>query len=94
MIKCTLELCPGGVDDPETNEHLGTIKISNDIVGTVNTGGRRGNYRFDLWKKRYGSKINPARSGMIDGFPRLSYHPWNLVRLILEEAAYKNGGKI
>jgi hypothetical protein len=90
MIRCTLELLPGGIDDPELNEHLGTIEIANNIVTSIETP-RLGTYDFMLFKKR---KRNPFWRGQTRAFPRYSYHPWNLVREILNQVADENGGPI
>lgn len=89
MIRCTLELIPGGIGEPE---HLGTIEISNEVFRTIETSGLRGNYHYDMWKKRQGRK--PWKKGRVRDFPRLAYHPWNLVREILNAVAEKNGGRI
>jgi hypothetical protein len=86
MIRCTLELIPGGVGEPE---RLGVIEISNDILTSLKNP-RRGTYSFKLFKKRK----QKYTSGKIKSFPRLSYHPWNLILRILEQAAEKNGGVI
>lgn len=91
MIKCTLELCPGGIDDPETNEHLGTIHIINNISKTVSTTGKRGTYDIQLWKKR---RRGNSWTTTVKNFPRLSYHPWNLVLRALEQIAEEYGGRI
>lgn len=90
MIRCTLELIPGGVGEPE---HLGIIEIANEIGTTLSTGGKRGDYRFWLYKKRK-NVTHPHWCGTVRDFPRLSYHPWNLVRRILNELAERNGGTI
>jgi hypothetical protein len=89
MIRVTLELVPGGVGEPE---HLGTIEISNQIRRSM-TNSRRADYKYDLWKKRNRLSI-PWANGVIEDFPRLSYHPWNLIRAILNQIAEANGGKI
>lgn len=83
MIKVTLELLPSGVDDSESKKLLGEIIIANDLIGTISSGGRRGNYSYKLFKK---TKKKIAGSGKIRDYPRLSYHPWELVRLILNDA--------
>lgn len=88
MIRCTLELIPGGFGEPE---RLGVIEIDNQIVTSVRSGGRRGDYRYKLQKKRKGAIVNV---GVIGDFPRLSYHPWNLIKRILDECALTNGGRI
>jgi len=88
MIVCKLELWPGGVE--EGAEHLGTITISNQVFKTIETGGKRGDYHFTVRKKRPGV----WRKGRVRNFPRQAYHPWNLVREILNQTAEKNGGRI
>lgn len=88
MIRVTLELVPGGIGEPE---RLGTIDIDNRIARTLMSDGKKGDYGYKLKKKRL-SVINA--SGVIENFPRLSYHPWNLVRQILNDAAKQNGGTI
>lgn len=88
MIRCTLELVPGGVGEPE---HLGTIEIDNRISRTMETKGKRGDYNYKIKKKRQTIWVD---DGVIQNFPRLSYHPWNLVKLILEDISKRNGGTI
>lgn len=89
MIKVTLELMPGG--QKFGGEHLGTIWISNDLSTTIQTVGKRGTYKYELQKKRRGRTVVEGR---VENFPRLSYHPWNLILRILKDAAEKNGGVI
>lgn len=79
MIRVTLELIPGGYGEPE---RLGVIEIDNRIGRTMVTKGQRGDYGYALEKKRKGRVVY---RGEIDDFPRLSYHPWNLVRRILND---------
>lgn len=88
MIRVTLELVPGGIGKPE---HLGTIEISNQILRSM-ANSRRGDYEYEIFKKRKGNI--PWASGYIENFPRLSYHPWNLIRAILNQIAEANGGRI
>jgi hypothetical protein len=80
MIRVKLELIPGGVGDIQ---HLGTIEIANQFLSSVRTNGMRGDYSYEIQKKIEG-KI--THTGMVYDFPRLSYHPWNLVRQILNDA--------
>lgn len=87
MIRVTLELIPGGVGEPE---RLGVIEIDNQIGRSIASGGKRGDYYYELQKKR--RKV--VMRGTISDFPRLSYHPWNLVKRILDHAAKVNGGTI
>ena len=88
MIVCTLELWKGG--DPNDRELLGRIEMSNDIVESTKTFGARGTYSCEIWKKR---KVKWKRL-KIRNFPRKSYHPWNLVREVLNKAATENGGRL
>ena len=88
MIRVTLELVPGGVGEPE---HLGTIFIANQIRRSLDNP-RRGDYEFQLWKKRTTGR--PKATGLIEDFPRQAYHPWNLVKEVLDLAAVRNGGRI
>lgn len=91
MIRCTLTLCPGGLEGQDVEEHLGTIYIANDMTRTLQTRGKRGSYKYKLMKKR---QRVVSVSGVIADFPRLSYHPWNLVRRILNDAADIGNGTI
>lgn len=86
MIVCTLELLRAS--DGEV-EHLGTIEISNQIARSL-LNPKRGDYIYRLFKKRNSKFV----LGNVEDFPRHSYHPWNLVREILNDAAIKNGGRI
>jgi hypothetical protein len=88
MIVCKLELWPGGLE--EDVEALGRIEIANDLLSSVRSEGKRGTYFWKMWKKR------PKwwAKGKVEEFPRLSYHPWNLVLQILNDAAKRNGGRI
>lgn len=87
MIVCELKLV-SGVDGH--TEHLGTIEISNQLARTM-LNPKRGDYGFRLFKKRLNRVFY---TGLVSDFPRLSYHPWNLVRQILNDAAERNGGRI
>lgn len=87
-----MELLPSGFDLGDENTHLGTILIDNDIVGSL-ANPRRGSYNYRIWKKLKRSS-RPWKRGKIENFPRASYHPWNLLRLVLDDAAAKNGGHI
>lgn len=81
MIRVTLELVPGGVGEPE---RLGMIEIDNRFALTMLTDGKRGDYGYQLRKKRAG---RITHEGVVRNFPRLSYHPWNLVKRVLDDAA-------
>jgi hypothetical protein len=87
MIVCSLQLV--SVNDGHV-EHLGTIEISNQLLRTMSNP-KRGDYGFRLFKKR---RQRVFDDGLISDFPRLSYHPWNLVRDILNDVAVRHGGRI
>lgn len=80
MIRCTLELLPGGLE--EDVQHLGTIEISNDVLATLESKGRRGSYIYEIQKKRKGRIVS---KGLIADYPREAYSVWELVRRILEK---------
>lgn len=88
MIRCTLELLKGGNEDD--TELLGVIEISNNLFTSINSDGKRATYDVRLYKKR---KTKFWKTKVRD-FPRLSYHPWNTVRIALNQIAEKNGGRI
>lgn len=84
MIVVTLEIWNGG--NPEDKEQLGRILIDNRLVKSIETDGKRGDYRARIFKKR---KNTLSQMVYVRDYPRLSYHPWELVRRVLNEA--KNG---
>lgn len=88
MIVCILELWRGG--DPDDRTLLGRIEMANDLIESLDTGGSKGTYNCLIYKKRK----TAWRRIKIRNFPRLSYHPWNLVREILNKAAEQNGGRL
>lgn len=91
MIRVRMELLPGGYDREEDNELLGEIFIDNDIITSLATSGQRGDYRARIWKKQRGAVWKTIR---LKNFPRRSYHPWEMLRRILNQAAEQNGGHI
>lgn len=84
-----MELLHGGIDHPEANELLGEIHIANDVILSM-TNPRRGNYKYTIFKKRRVAWC----VGSLRNFPRKSYHPWEMVRRILNDAAELNGGRL
>lgn len=90
MMKVTFELCPGGIDDPETNELLGKLVITNNIVKSIESRGKRGTYDVVIYKKR---RV-PWKRIKVRDYAREAYHPWELVRQALNRAAEMNGGRI
>src|SRR4051812_26598433 len=90
MIRVMLFLDPGGNSQISDWEVLGQIRISNNLIDSVKTVGKRGTYDCVIYKKRN----SPWKRIKLRNFPRLSYHPWEMVRRILNEAAEKNGGTI
>lgn len=85
MIRCTLELLPGGFEDNART--LGVIYFENDLVDSLETGGARGSYRVRIFKKRQGRK--PWKRLRITDYPRKAYHPWELVYRTLKEALHE-----
>lgn len=90
MIRVRMELLPGGMDLGEDNELLGEILITNNIVTSLGTSGRRGSYDARIYKKQR----RVWKQIFLRDFPRLAYHPWEMIRRILNEAATENGGRI
>lgn len=100
MIRVTVELLPFG-EDGDHNEILGVMLLSNDLAGSLRSGGQRGNYNVRLWKKRNAANLFAAcklgashlysawAETKVENYPRLAYHPWNLVRLALNQI-YEN----
>jgi len=86
-----MELLPGGYDREEDNELLGEIFIDNDLTTSLSSGGRLGTYRARIFKKQRG---HVWRVVYLKNFPRKSYHPWEMLRRILNQAAEGNGGHI
>jgi hypothetical protein len=80
MIRCTLELLPGGSE--KGKKHLGTILIENNVLKSIQTRGKRGSYRYSLFKKK---EDVVSRQGHIESYPRESYSVWELIRRILEQ---------
>jgi hypothetical protein len=91
MIRCILFIDPGGITPIDQWEVLGRIDIENDLLGSIETGGQRGTYIAQIYKKR---KNKVFRVVKLHKFPRKSYHPWEMVRQILNLAAEQNKGKI
>ncbi len=73
----------------DRDKPLGRIVIGNQGVSANE---RRGDYEAEIYKKTI--RGAPWKVVEIEDFPRLSLHPWNLVRKILNEAAVQNGGRI
>ena len=82
-MRVRLEILKGGVDRGEDNEIVGEIYISNNIVRSIQTDGTRGDYKATVFKKRRGIVFKTVR---VRDYPRKAYHPWELVRRILNEA--------
>lgn len=90
MIRCMLFLDHGGITPINEWELLGRIDIENNVISSVRTGGKRGNYSVKIYKKqkRLWMKLR------LRDFPRQSYHPWEMIRRILNQAAEQNKGRI
>ena len=90
MIRVRIELLPGGYeDDPQL---LGEMLISNNLVKSIMSDGSKADYDVEIWKKRRG---RPWRELRVKNWPRRAYHPWELVRCILNEVAITSkGGRV
>jgi hypothetical protein len=71
MLRVTIELLPFGREDRK--RHLGTVDIANDGRGTR----ERGDYKVRLSK--FGRPFTEWRSGAVQGFPRLTLGPYDLL---------------
>lgn len=74
MIRITVELVPGGIE--ERKRVLGIARIWNTMTGTTT----KGNYRFEIFAPT-GRKV---RTGGIVGFPRRSQNVWRLIKRMLD----------
>jgi hypothetical protein len=90
MIRVMLYLDPGGITPTDQWETMGRIDIENDALNTLATRGKRGTYIASIYKKR----ARLWKKIKLRDFPRESYHPWEMVRQILNKAAESNGGRI
>jgi hypothetical protein len=99
MIRVTIEMLKGGVDmGPGENEILGVMLIDNNLVKSLKTEGKKGDYRVRLWKKRNAANVfhslvlgdplayRPLYT-VVKDYNRRAYHPWNLVRIALNQFA-------
>ena len=85
------------------NEILGVMLIDNRITRTMETKGKRADYRARLWKKRNAAHVfhanalaadesfKPWDQTTVKDFPRQAYHPWNIVRLALNQIFDRRG---
>lgn len=92
MIRCTIEIIPGGVEDHTRREVIGVIEIAN-CGGTAETG----HYRFVLakklglkrianavWRQALAGRldteaVNEVLVGDLAGFPRKRLGPYDLM---------------
>jgi hypothetical protein len=77
----TIDLCPGGNEDPEMVEHLGTAIIHNDMEETLEKGRAWGSYKVRLSK--WTSPEAVWRRGKVRGFRRKTRGPYDLLFLAL-----------
>lgn len=89
MLRVTVELLPGGWEEPEL---LGTLLIANDGTGDRSTG----NYIVKTFSKRAKEKVGfrlwhsdtHTRVATVLKHPRLRKPVWNLVAKALKELDY------
>jgi len=77
MIRITIELLPKG--DERHRRHLGSAWIVNDGTGDD----QYGNYEITLSK--WGQPNRPWKRGIVRGFPRNRFGPWDLLALGLAQ---------
>lgn len=92
MIRCTIELIPGGLEDHPRRQVLGVVEIAN--VGGSNTTGQyrvvlmrklgRARVRAQAWRdallgKRDTEALQDMLVGDVVGFPRLRLGPYDLM---------------
>lgn len=75
-LRIIVELLPFG--DVAAAQQLGTALIVNDSTGNLDTG----NYDVFLYKRGLSQRV--WKRGRVEGFPRQSQGPWNLLYLALE----------
>lgn len=86
MLRVTIELVPGGVGRPRT---IGMMEIGNDLLRSLETDGRRGDYTVTLYGER--DRLGEAR---VEDFPRLSASAWELAFRAIRAVRDARGGKL
>lgn len=81
MIRCTIELIPGGDERSERRRVVGVVEIGND---GSSTNPHVGNYNVRLDRSLVG-KPGVWRTGHVDGFPRVRLGPYDLLYRALAE---------
>lgn len=83
MIVIRIEMWPLG--DEKRKRLLGIARISNDGLGTADTG----NYKVELSK--FGSETQIWKRGRVESFPRLKLGPWDLLfRALARTVGYRS----
>lgn len=81
MLRVTIDLIPRG--DESRKKTLATADIWNDGTGSVTTG----NYGATLFVHQTADgKPKKWRTAFVNGFPRISRGPWDLLQLVLKDA--------
>lgn len=87
MIRVTIEMVPGGNERFKYLMHI--IEINNDVVGSVLSGGKKGDYHYRISRKfKRGKKIGSIvwqREGVLRGFNRSAKNSVRLLGEILKQ---------
>lgn len=77
MIRVTIELIPGGVEDHAERRVLGTMEIDNDCTGDMQTGHYNGVLHAEY-------TLPEGRKGYVENFHRQRQSVWSLVGAFLK----------
>lgn len=84
MMRCTIELIPGGVESHPRRRTIGVIDVAN-IGGDELSG----NYTFTLDKSLFNRPGEVWKAGAVKGFPRKLRGPYDLLYRCLRNAVGK-----
>lgn len=91
MIRVTIDLCPGGNEDPKAVVHKGTLKIWNDLEQSEETEGRLGSYKATLSKWHHPKNV--WKKGKVRDFNRRTRGPYDLLFLALLDSVGRRNFK-
>jgi len=87
MIRVTIEMLPGGMEDAKYTMHV--IEIWNDIRETMKNR-RYGNYGYRISRKLTGDKVTWHKEGRIEKFPRAAKNSVHLLLAVLKDGYEDN----
>lgn len=84
MIRVTIDMVPGGVEDRKYNLHV--IEIANDALTTI-ADRNKGSYNYRISRKiMHGGKIAWHKTGKVLNFPRSQKNSVHLLYAVLKDA--------